>query len=281
MKFACIGGDRRQIETASVLKQSGNEVTLFGLPSVNGFIIAESIEEALFNTDAVLLPLPVTRDGKTVNAPLSERIVFIHDILSLRPKMVFGGIIKEKLAEDLNAAGIKYYDYFSSESLTVKNAVLTAEAAVAIAINGTDNSIFQSEALVIGYGRIGRQLAKYLKALGANVTATSRDEGTRATILADGYAPISTSAVLEQCSKFDYIFNTAPTAILNAYFFANCKNTVFVEDLATDSGVDLSAAAKYGISADVYGGLPGKHSPISAAKYIAEEILRKINTEFL
>ena len=275
MIFACIGGDRRQIETAQFLKSHNNEVILYGLPNINGFKTTENVNEAVKSSDAVILPLPVTKDGKTLNAPLSNNVIFINDILDAKPKFIFGGIIKNPLAESIKSSGIDYCDYYESEALTVKNAVLTAEAAIAIAINGTDYSIFNSKALVIGYGRIGRQLSKYLLSLGASVTATSRDEGTLACILADGITPLDTKYVKEKCSEFDYIFNTAPAPILDGYFFANCKKTAFVEDLATNSGVDLSSAAKYGISADIYGGLPGKHSPVTAAKYIAEEILRK------
>ena len=273
MKFSCIGGDRRQIETAAFLKNSGHEVQIYGLPSVQGFNVADSIYNAVCDTDAIILPLPVSRDGRTVTAPLTGDVIFIQDILQCRPKAVYGGIIKQKLADELTALNIPYCDYYLSEALTVKNAVLTAEAAIAIAINGTDNSIFTSNALVIGYGRIGKKIAYYLKALGANVTATSRDSGTRAVISSDGFVALDTNSVRERSGDFDYIFNTVPSPVMDSMFFSNCKKTAFVEDLATDAGTDLAAAAKYNINAGVYSSLPGKHSPISAAKYIAEVIL--------
>jgi dipicolinate synthase subunit A len=273
MKFSIIGGDRRQIEIAAYLKSYNHEVTLFGLPDPYGLNVADSLCEAISNADAIILPVPVSKDGRTVTTPLTNDVIFLQDIITCRPKFLFGGMIKQGLSQELKAADISYCDYFNSEALTVKNAVLTAEAAVSLAVNGTDRSIFGSNVLVIGYGRIGKQLAKYLKVLGADVTATSRNSGTRAEITIGGFNSADTYDCRNIAQNFDYIFNTVPSNIMDSSFFGNCKKTAFVEDLATDSGTDLAAATKYGINAAVYSGLPGKHSPVTAAKFIADEIL--------
>lgn len=273
MNFCCIGGDRRQNEVAVFLKVKGHSVKTFGLPKYRELTVADSLFEAISGSDAVILPLPVSRDGTTVNTPLTDKVIFLQDILLYRPKTVFGGIIRPEFKRELENAGIEAFDYYESEALTVKNAVLTAEAAVAIAVNCTDRSIFGSKSLVLGYGRIGRQLARYLKAMGSEVTATSRNDGVLALIEADGITAKKTEKAAEACYEFDYIFNTAPTPLLDRNFFEKCSPTAFVEDLATDSGLDLAAAHEFNINAAVYGGLPGKHSPVSAARFIAEEIL--------
>ena len=274
MKFSCIGGDLRQIETAKFLQEFGHDVTTFGLPKSVNICSADSLYNAVSGADAVVLPLPVTRDGNTINAPLTGIIISIQDILLCRPNFVFGGLIKQNLRNELSNHSIDFLDYYDSEALTVKNAVLTAEAAVAVAVNCTDFSIFGSKALVIGYGRIGRQLAKYLNVLGADVVATTRQDHIMACISADGITPEVTDNVTEICGEFDYIFNTVPFPLLDRNFFKNCKKTAFIEDLATDSGIDLAAAHEYEINAAVYGGLPGKHSPKTSAKFIAQEILK-------
>ncbi len=273
MNFTIIGGDRRQLETALFLKSQKHNVSTFGLPSVSNISRLGTMKDNISKCDAVILPLPVTTDGKTINTLLSGETILIDDILRYHPKFIFGGLITDNLSEELISRNIAYYDYYKSEALTVKNAVLTAEAAVAIAINCTDISIFESKALVIGYGRIGKILARYLKALGADVTATSRNNGIMATIKADSITPENTECVPIIAGEFDYIFNTAPFPILNRTFFKNCKKTAFVEDLATNSGIDLASADEYGINAGIYSGLPGKHSPKKAAKYIADEII--------
>lgn len=279
MDFVCIGGDRRQIEIARFLKAKGFRVSTLGLPAVSDIPSFKYVDDTVNNDISVILPVPLSRDNLTVCCIDGFEPIFIDDIIKRKPKIVFGGIIKQEIKEKLCDQSIKYYDYFISEPLTVKNAILTAEAAISIAIQSTKNSIFNSKSLVIGYGRIGRQLAKYLKVMGSHVTATSRDDGTRAIIDAEGFISLDTAQISNVCGDFDYIFNTVPFPVMDKEFFAKCKNTVFVEDLATNSGCDLNAALENGINASVYSGLPGKYSPCSAAEYIALEILRKF--EFL
>jgi hypothetical protein len=161
-----IGGDRRQVEIAAYLSSIGHEVIAFGLPRDERFLLSATVFEAINQSDAVVLPLPVSRDANTVNTPLTGDVILLNDLLLCRPHLVFGGIISPILRKELENRNIEYYDYYDSEALTVKNAVLTAEAAIAIAVSCTDFSLFGSKSLVLGYGRIGRQLARYLKALG-------------------------------------------------------------------------------------------------------------------
>ena len=275
MRFAIIGGDRRQIETSLFLNSKNHSVVTYGLPKIKGINETANDFNILADCDAMILPLPITKDNTTINSPLIDKDIYISDILQLKPKFIFGGMISDNLCDVFESKKIDYYDYYKSEKLTVKNAVLTAEAAVSIAIQNCDRSIYNSKSLVIGYGRIGKQLAKYLNTLGSEVTATSRNEETLVNIEIDGITPLKTDEILDFVSNFDFIFNTIPAPILNSDFFANCKPTVFVEDLATNSGVSLNEAKKFGINADIYGGLPGKYSPITAAEFITNEILNK------
>lgn len=280
MRFACIGGDGRQIETAKYLKDKNHDVCVFGLPKPENIEPVDSICEAIYGADAIVLPVPLSRDGKTVYAPLTGDVIFLQDVLRCRPKYIFAGLISPELTKEFSDAGIVFADYYRSEPLTVKNAVLTAEAAIAVAITETKGSIFGSKALVIGYGRIGKQLSKYLGVMGADVTATSRDEGTLALIETDGYKPLNTVLCKNAARGCDYIFNTVPAPVMDEEFFANCKKGCFVEDLATNAGSDFAAAEKYGIKAALYSGLPGKYSPVSAAEYIAGDMLKHLNIYF-
>ncbi len=275
MKFAIIGGDRRQIETAIYLKNKNHSIKTYGLPKINGIICYENIPDTIFDTNAVILPLPVTKDGITVNTPLTDDFIKLSEILESKPKYIFGGIIPKNLKEKIINANTDYYDYYDSEKLTVRNAILTAEAAISIAIKNTTRSLYGSKALVLGYGRIGKLLSKYLHSLGSEVTATSRNDETLVNIEIDGFIPLKTGDILDAVEDFDYIFNTIPAPILNSEFFALCKPNVFIEDLATNSGISLDDAKKFSINANIYGGLPGKYSPTTAAEFIANEILNK------
>ena len=273
MRFAIIGGDLRQIIVAKNLKEKSHEVITFKLGFNNELLRAESLKSAIENSDAVVLPLPVSRDGKTINTPLSEGTIDFYDIIKLKPKLIFGGMISEDFERILKQEKIEFYDYYKSEALTVKNAVLTAEAAISIAINETKTSLFGSDSLVIGYGRIGKILSRYLKALGSNVTATSRNRDCLAVIESDGYKSLSTNKCKDFNFKYDYIFNTVPFPIMDDEFFKNCNKDVFIEDLATDSGTDFNSAKANLINAMLCSSLPGRFSPKKAGFFITEEIM--------
>lgn len=277
-KICFIGGDRRSVSTALYLKSKGYDVSVIGLKSNQPFTEYTDLANAINNSDAIVLPLPLTRDNITVNAPLSNDNYYLTDIIKLKPQFIFGGIINGDFKENLKKSGIKYLDYYDSEYLTIKNAVLTAEAALSIAISETDGSIYDSKSVVIGYGRIGKQLAKYLKALGSEVTSTSRNEGTLATIEADGLIPLKTDNCFENCLNADYVFNTVPYPILSSSFFEKCSPNLMFIDLASNSGIDLTKAKLRNLKCGVYGGLPGKYSSKTAGNYVAEEIIKHLNT---
>lgn len=276
-KICFIGGDRRSISTALFLKSKGYDVSVIGLKSNEQLTEYTDLTNAIKNSDVIVLPLPLTRDNVTVNAPLCDENFYLADIIKLKPPYIFGGIINCDFKENLKKSGIKYFDYYDSEYLTVKNAVLTAEAALSIAISETDGSIYNSKSVVIGYGRIGKQLSKYLKALGSEVIATSRNEGTLATIEADGLIPLKTDNCFEKCLDADYVFNTVPYPVLNSSFFEKSSPDLMFLDLASNSGIDLSNARLRNIKCGVYGGLPGKYSSKTAGNYVAEEIIKHLN----
>ena len=273
MKFACIGGDNRQIEIAKYLINKGYNVSAFGLPKIDNIELENSLYSVINNADVLILPLPISRNGETVYTPLDDNIIPLDSILEFKPKIIFGGLLTDNFRTKLDNKKIKYFDYYKNEGITVKNAILTAEAAISIAISETNFSIYNSNCLIIGYGRIGKPLAKYLKTMGANVSISSRFEKTLNKIEADGYNAINTNECTFNLKNKHIIFNTAPSPILNENFFKNCNKNTLVLDLATDAGTDFEAAIKYEINAKLCPGLPGKFSPETAAKFIADEIL--------
>ena len=269
MNLLCIGGDRRTLFMSEFLHNKGFKINHIGL----GITTDTPLCAAITLADAVLLPLPITTDGRTVRTPMSNEVVYLDDIIMCRPKLVLGGMISDSFSTALESADIRFFDYYKSESLTLKNALLTAEAAVSIAITETEFSLFSSNALVIGYGRIGKILSRYLKALGASVTATSRHDGTLAAIETDGFLSMNTSDILEHADRFDLVFNTVPSPVMNRRFFGALNKNCLVFDLATASGLDLQAAEEYKIKTLTLPGLPGKFFPKTAGELIGAEIL--------
>ena len=120
-KFLVIGGDLRQIACAKRLKQRGFDVKVYGFFDLylKGLPSGNDLTADLLKADYVLLPLPVSKDGETLNTPLWDgRISLVHLLETVREEtMIFGGIIKHSLLAVRNLT----YDYAKSEEFLIKN----------------------------------------------------------------------------------------------------------------------------------------------------------------
>lgn len=271
MKFEIIGGDLRTICLAKLLENCGNEVRCFALEKGDGVKKCIEIE----NADCYILPIPV--EGKksgTLNAPLSEKEYDIHEILLDIPdgSLVLGG----KIRSFDGCRGLEMHDYMQRPSFIIGNAALTAEAALWLLMNECDTALYRKSVLVIGYGRIGRILSQRLKAMNMKVGVMSRNPEARAIAGALGYSGISPK---DSIGGFDIVINTAPGPVLPEGALSALRKDCFLLELASaPGGIDKAEAEKCGLKVVAAPGLPGKYSPMSAARLIfgsVEEILKE------
>ena len=123
-----IGGDMRQIYMAEALEQAGFTVSLYGFEHLEesnhvGSGSYQDYYEALKGKDAVIFPLPLSRDNVSLNAPFAGKEILLADILHAveSGQIVFGGMLGERETQYLKHRGITAYDYFAREELTVRN----------------------------------------------------------------------------------------------------------------------------------------------------------------
>ena len=77
--FGLLGGDRRQAALADALARDGCTVCVWGL---DGLPLDPKVrrctpEEIYETCAAIILPLPATADGRTVNAPYADRAIVL------------------------------------------------------------------------------------------------------------------------------------------------------------------------------------------------------------
>ena len=152
---------------------------------------------------ATVLPIPSTRDGKTVagtDVSLGE-LVCLQDSSSL----LVGYAIPEWVASAARARGAEVLDAAEDETFLTENAGLTAEATVRILSDG-DVAPSDLRIGIIGYGRIGKFLKEMLTALGASVEVYSSREG---------FEPYPNIRLARACGV-DVLINTAPAAIIKS-----------------------------------------------------------------
>lgn len=281
LTFAFIGGDRRQLRVIVRLALDGHQIRLFGLEESDlaeqdHLYTADSVDAAVSGADVVVLPLPYTAGEGTVNAPFSKEKIYISDVLrNMNDKQIlFAG----KVDEQLHALAVLHHvhtvDYMGREELAILNAIPTAEGALEIAMQETPFTIHGSRCLVIGNGRIGKILAKDLKALGADTYVASRKYSDLAWSDAYGYHPLPMKELTERLGTFDLIFNTAPTLILDFKRLSKINDRCLIIDLASrPGGVDFETAQKLGKKVIWALSLPGKVAPDSAGDIIKNTII--------
>lgn len=280
LKIAVIGGDERQIYCAKRLSLVGFETTICGFENYSGDIglCTKSMDysDALNFADVVILPLPISRDSKTLNLPLSENDLYIESLFKnvRKETIIFGGNVTPQISETANKYGFRIVDYNDVEEFQIANAFLTAESAVGLAIKEMNFSVKDASVLVMGYGRIGKMLCHILKSMGVNVFASARKKRDFEWIRAFGYSPVNTQNVCSIISDCRLIFNTIPGLVLGEKELFCLPEDALVIDLASKpGGVNFEAAKKLGLKVIWALGLPGKCKPESAGKIVADTVV--------
>lgn len=278
--FAVLGGDKRQQAVAQSLANDGYTVLTSGLENVNfrGSVKKVGIDTAISESKYIVLPLPITTDDKTLNAPFSDRSIILDEKLPkvLSDKIIFCGIKNRIIERGGEWEKLNLYDYAARNDFAIKNAVPTSEGAIQIAMEEYDSTINGSKCLVAGFGRIGKVLAKMLYGLGAKVYVSARKLDDLSWIEILGYTPVSNDDI-SKFGEYDIVFNTVPYLIFNAQTLAKIAGNALVIDLASKpGGVDFEAASRLGIKSFQALSLPGKVAPKAAGEIIKATIYKII-----
>ena len=276
MKVLVFAGDLRQEYLAKRLEETGYEVKF--LPDKDGTEgksqeHINKLQAVIEKSDVLVLPTPsFSKDEMIRGSVLSfeQLSVFLQE-----GQMVFGSLIGKERTEILQQKGVKVHDMMASEEVAVRNAVATAEGAIAEAISLTSSNLHDMNALVIGYGRCGCVLAEKLKGLCREVCVTARRKEVRTEAEAMGFR----AELLCDClwERFGIIFNTVPAPVIDRKTLGALKKDCVIIDLASaPGGVDYEACIEAGIHAKLCGGLPGKYAPETSGVILAEEIERSI-----
>ncbi len=270
-RFLFIGGDSRLIYSAE--KIAGEfEASCIGL----GDKFAKPV--GLYGN--IVLPLPFTRDGANINAPLSEQKLplSIIPIYAAHNANVFSGGTSPELIKLCDEAGLKPHDYFRREELTLKNALFTAEGAVSLLITNMPVSLYNANIIITGAGRIAKYAARLLKAFGTNIIICARNPVQRQNAALEGYKTIDFDRLRENLKNADAVINTVPANILNDDDFKILKNgSLYLELASKKAEPEKTLSEKNGVNFLYAPGLPGKFSPKSAGICIADTILTMRN----
>lgn len=265
------------IFAAKEFEKAGFAVSVCGFDGSDSDIrIENNIGEALRGAEYIVLPVPYSRDGENIDAPFFGSTIPLSKVLSAADGAhIFGGMLSEELL-----ARERTSDYYRREDFAVLNAVPTAEGAIKLATEKTKSSVCGMNVCVLGFGRVGKALAKALVALGASVTVFARSAKDRAWVKAFFCRAYDIASLREHIGEFDCIFNTVPSMVVGRSELSQVNAEAVVIELASAPyGVDMSCAEELGVRVYLAPSLPGKNMPKTAGKIIYEIIRDMIEEE--
>lgn len=235
----------------------------------------EDLSSALQGAEAMILPLPASRDGIYPTAEAGLPVPRLSEILSRAEDecLLLGGMLSPTLLAAVKEAEIEAVDYYESETLLEKNAALTAEAAIAMTILDLPVSLHGAHLAIIGAGRIARHLIRLLTPFAPKLLVYARRAAAREEASAAGAVtfPICEGEPLLLPSTVQAVFCTVPALLFDRKAIAALPPGLLFYDLG-GGGIDREAAIEHGILLPAVAGLPGKVSPQSAGEYLYDEI---------
>ena len=278
--ISVVGGDLRIVKLVEMLIEDGYTVYTYGLEYSEELLkldrveMCPTLEEAVKDARAVVGPIPLSSDRKNLSMPFSNVKLSVEDFIKCLPgKTLIAGNITEPIRNILDEQNIVYIDLLKREEFSVLNTISTAEGTIQIAMEETQRTVHGRNVLIMGFGRIGKVLAKMLSGIGAKVHCEARKNEDIAWIKAYGYEPIHLNDLDKYLSKFDIIINTIPFQILDNDRLELLKKDIVIIDLASNpGGVDRKAAKEKNLKLIWALSLPGKVAPVTSAEFIKETL---------
>ena len=275
-KISVIGGDLRIVKLVEMLAQDGYEVYTYALEKAESIEKSKkirkckSIDELFEIGDVIIGPIPLSSNNIQINTPFSDISITLDELFSKLDNKIF---IAGNIKQEVKAKNVKLIDLLYREELMVLNAISTAEGAIQIAMEETIRTIHGSNVLIMGFGRIGKILAKELQGLGANVYCEARKNEDLAWIKAYGYNAIHLNELDNYLNNFHIIINTIPNLVLDEKKLNLLNKDCLIIDLASNpGGLDRDNAKKIGIKTIWALSLPGKVAPLTSAEFIKDTI---------
>ena len=288
LHMVIVGGDVRQIEVAKIIREKGAKVSLVGFTQVSDDsieMIKCGFQEIDYSqVDAILVPVSgLDHDGKVEARYSDEEISLTKKHLENTPDhcVIYTGVKTPYLTKLMETTGRNVVPMFARDDMAILNSIPTAEGTLKVAIEHTDFMIHGSKVMVLGYGRVGKTIARLFAAVGAKVLVGARKEADLARIIEVGLTPFQLKDLRDEVNHVDICINTIPHMVLTPEVLDKMNRDSLIIDVASrPGGTDFEYAKEKGIKALLELGIPGKVAPKSAGAIIAKVLMDLLETEF-
>lgn len=262
MRLCALGGDARMLGALDAARKAGWDTDYICREAELGELPQEA--------NGVLLPWPVSfRDGM-----LSDTQIPTEKILGMLPKCRIALHGSGVSAQELPAAEHVLNPGTDEKFLRV-NAQLTAEGAIARAMQKQGCALLGSTCVITGFGRIAQELAIRLVAMCAFVVVCARSEAQMRLAHSMGAHPVPLAQVASACRRVDWIFNTVPAQVLGKAALEKIPEGAWVMELASPPyGLNIELARHMGVTVLLESGLPGRYAPMRAGAALFDALVR-------
>lgn len=217
----------------------------------------------------------------TLILPISgiDRFYFIKDsninLKDIIDKNNIKHIIAGKVNDDLNnlayKENIKLSSYLNVPYYAWENAKLTSYLLIKKIINDYDNTLFNLNILILGYGYCSKAIYNMLSPFNNNISIYCRDPHD----IKELYCKNIKYENLKELKDYDIIINTIEFNLIKDKMFEDLKYDVKLYDIASyPYGFDLDSAYKYNFKVNILPKLPSLVP--KEAGYILYQTIRKL-----
>lgn len=270
------GGDDRHCYLADELSRRGFMVWGWELGSQRGVCpvlsypgkikVAKNFFELAENCQVLAGPVPFSKY-------LAEKENFGNTLCaSLRAgQHFFAGGIGQELSDALEKKGVRVTDYLKLDDFLERNAKLTAQGCVLEVLRLWKKKIQGAKLLVTGFGFCGREIARIMRGIGADVTVCVRRMQSAWEAYEEGFAICYYEQLESFLPKMDIVINTVPVQVFPENRLRRAQaDAIFIEIASAPGGFSPEMAGRFGLTVRVCPGLPGKYAPIGAAQAMAD-----------
>lgn len=263
VRIAVLGTDSRQKELAQELKLRFHP---------GAVIHADAPEQLTAPADAIVLPI------KGIDSPDDAVRRWLGEI-DVKTRLLVGKTTATFMDVCKNRS-IEVISYLEQPNFKIANAVPTAEGAIKLYMEQSNQTVSESRMLVLGFGHCGKALALRLKALGADVSVFARSYEDRVYGKSLGIDMRDYQQLHKLTRQRTCIFNTVPHLILDASILNNMPKSSLIIDLASmPGGTDFQLCEQLDLNAIHALSLPGKYFPRTAGKILADTVVTIIKGE--
>ena len=181
---AVLGGDLRMLEHMRLARLAGAKVQHYGLiPGAEvaaGQPQAASLVDAVKGARIISCPIPgLGADDELYAKFTSEKLRLTTEVLkgAAAGAMLLTCYSTPRMDEWAKATSVEIIPYGDDDALAILHAVPTAEGAIRIAIENTDDTLLGMNVLCLGLGRVGISVAQAFEGMKSRVLARRAQSG--------------------------------------------------------------------------------------------------------